>query len=780
MIMVGNVVGRPLSQVFGLEKVTGRALFTIDLKLPGLLYAAVKHSEVSHARIKKIDVDKAVKLPGVVVIITGTDVPQGKHGRGLLDTPIMARDVIRYVGEPVAAVAAIDYETALEAVELIDVEYEELPAVFDPEESLSEKPFVIIHPQLYSYKRLTSMGYSVTLDPSRPNVSAYQRIVTGDVEAAFKEADVIVEGHYSTEPVSHVQLEPTSIIAWQEPDGGITVITSGQTPFRIRRELSDCLCIPEHKIRVIVPRHVGGGFGNRGAPIYEPIVAALAMRTKGRPVKLTLTRMEELSTTTVRHGTKIYIRDALSKDGKIKGRWIRVIYDGGAYSVAGTVAVKNAVYAITSLYKIPNLHAEIYRVYTNKIQGGAFRGFGTPQICWAIESQMDEDAEKLGIDPVEFRLINMLREGEKSCIGEVIVNDTTEACLKLLLRKLRENPLPIMGGNWRVGRGIAVAKKQCTFTYPSVAIVKVSEDASVDLFIGATDVGQGILTALAQIVAEEFGIELSKIRIVSSDTLLTPISPGSSGSRQLVQTGLAVVQACRDAKSKILNIAAEKVGIPVSRLSLRNGIIYSIDGQELLSLRDLFVHGAMGGSIALDEGVIIGKGYFYYENGEVDPTTDSAAKPQVALDYTPVCVAADVAVDIETGEVKVLRLFIAADVGRAINPALVHGQLVGAAAMGVSITLLESTVVDHGRVINPTLMDYLVAGALEIPEIDVEILESGLGPGPYGARAVGEAAILPVSPAIANAIKNAIGIRIRELPITPEKIFKKLHQHLKQ
>jgi CO/xanthine dehydrogenase Mo-binding subunit len=772
--MGGNAVGQPLPQIFGLEKVTGRALFTIDLKLPGLLYAAVRHSEVPHARIKKIDVDKAVKLPGVEAVITGTDVPKGMHGRGLLDAPIMARDVIRYIGEPVAAVAATDYEKALEAVELIDVEYEALPAVFDPEESLSEKPSVIIHPQLYLYKRLTSMRYGVTLDPSRPNVSACQRIISGDVEAAFKEADVIVEGYYSTEPVSHVQLEPTSIIAKQEADGGITIITSGQTPFRTRRELSDCLCIPEQKIRVIAPRHIGGGFGNRGAPIYEPIVAALAMRTNGRPVKLTLTRMEEFSTTTVRHGAKIYIRDALSRDGKIKGRWMRVIYNGGAYSVAGTVAVKSAVHTISNMYNILNIRAEIYRVYTNQIQGGAFRGFGTSQVCWAIESQMDEDAEKLGIDPVEFRLINMLREGEKSCIGEVMVNDTTEACLKLLLDKLRENPLPIMDGSWRVGRGVAIAKKQCDFTYPSVAIVKVSEDASVDLFIGTTDVGQGTLTGLAQIAAEEFGIELSKIRIVSSDTLLTPVSTGSSGSRQLVQMGLAVMQACRDAKSKILEIAAEKIGMPVSRLSLRNGVIYSIDGQELLSLRDLFIHGAMGGSMALGEGVIIGKGYFYHESIEVDPNTGSAIKPQIALDYTPVCVGADVGVNTETGEVKVLRLFIITDVGRAINPALVHGQLVGAAAMGVSITMLESVAVDHGRVINPTLMDYFVAGAQETPEIDVEILESGLGPGPYGARAVGEAPILPVSPAIANAVKNAVGVRIRELPITPEKVLRAL------
>jgi len=561
----------------------------------------------------------------------------------------------------------------------------------------------------------------------------------------------------------------------QEYDGGITIITSGQTPFRTRRELSDCLGIPEQKIRVIVPRHVGGGFGNRGAPIYEPIVAALAMRTNGRPVKLMLTRMEEFSTTTVRHGTRIHIRDALSRDGKIKGRWMRVIYNGGAYSVAGTVAVKSAVHTISNMYNIANIHAEIYRVYTNQIQGGAFRGFGTSQVCWAIESQMDEDAEVLGIDPVEFRLINMLREGEKSCIGEVMVNDTTEACLKMLLNKFRENPLPTMtDGSWRVGRGIAIAKKQCDFTYPSVAIVKVSEDASIHLFIGTTDVGQGTLTGLAQIAAEEFGVELSKIKIVSSDTLLTPVSTGSSGSRQLVQMGLAVMQACRDAKSKILEMAAERIGIPISRLSLRDGVIHSVDGEELLSLRDLFIHGAMGGSMALGEGVIIGKGYFYHESVEVDPYTGSANKSQIALDYTPVCVGADVAVNTETGEVKVLRLFITTDVGRAINPALVHGQLVGAAAMGASITILENVVVDHGRVINPTLMDYLVAGAQETPEICVEILESGLGPGPYGSRAVGEAPILPVSSAIANAIKNATGVRIRELPITPEKILRAL------
>ena len=775
-----NTEKRDVAQIYGLEKITGTAVFTFDMKLPGMLYAVLKRSTIPHGRIIRIDVTKAKALPGVVAVITGNDVPPGLHGRGLLDTPILTREHVRYVGEPIAAVAAESYEKALDAVEMIEVEYEELPAVFDPEESMAENPPAIIHPDLHKYKRLSSKLYKVKTHPTRPNVSAYQQIVYGDVERAFNNADLIIDGVYETVPVQHVQLEPTSIIAQMDAEGNLTVITSGQTPFRTRRELSDSLGIPESKIRIIVPKHVGGGFGNRGAAVYEPICAALAMKTNGRPVKLVLTRMEDLAYTTTRHATKIYIRDAVLKDGRIIGRRLKIIYDGGAYSVAGNVAVRNAIYAVSSVYKIPNVYAEIYRVYTNKPQGGAFRGFGSTQVYWAIESQMDEIAEKLGIHPIDVRRINLLRDGDESCIGEIMHEDTTDLCLEQFSHLIEKHAIPSFSdenGVWKIGRGIAIAKHQCDVTYPNIALVKVNEDFSVDVYVGSTDVGQGTFTGLAQIAALELGADIDKVRIIPSDTLITPTATGSSGSRQLVQMGMAVSMACKDAKSKIVRVASTRLGVPESRLKISNGVIYDEENPEVqIHLRELFSPGPMGGDFLEGEGVIMGKGVFYEDVAEIDPDTGRASRTNVALDYTPVCACADVAVNMETGEVRVINLFLVTDVGKAINRALVEGQIIGGAMMGVSTSLLEHLVIENGQPLNPTLMDYLVAGSMESPNIEHYVIESGKGPGPMGARSIGEIPILPIAPAIGNAVKNAVGIRLHRLPISAEDILSSLRK----
>jgi CO/xanthine dehydrogenase Mo-binding subunit len=766
-------IGQHILSSYFLEKITGKAVYVSDIKLPNMLYAALKRSPLPSARILKIDVSNALRIKGVRAIITGENIPKGLHGRGLLDTPILAIDVVRYVGEPVAAVAADDQETAYEAAEAINVEYERLPSVQKVEESLSEAPTYIVHPQLKSYKRLTSKLYRTKIHPTLPNVPAYQKIVTGRFEEAVKNADCIVEGSYSTSRVHHAQLEPTSIIARVDSSGILEVITSGQTPFRTRRELSDCLGIPESSIRVIVPKHVGGGFGNRGAAIYEPICAALALKTNGRPVKLTLSRMEEFSTTTTRHETKITIKDAVKANGRIIGRKIQIIYNGGAYSVAGNVAVRNAVYAISSVYDIPNLDAEIFRVYTNQVQGGAFRGFGSTQVYWAIESQMDEIADRLGIDPIDLRLRNVLINGRVSCIGETIYDDTTVDVLTAFKRAISNTPVPTPSNHsCRIGRGVALAKHQCDVTYPNIALVRVNEDSTIDLFIGSTDIGQGIFTSLAQIVAEEFKIDPSMVRIISSDTLITPVATGSSGSRQLVQMGLAVVAACRDAKNKILEQAAELTGMQKTKLILENGkICIGEDKREVLNLKELFSAGPMGGDFNKTEGIIMGKGVFYSDIAEIDPETGHASSKQVALDYTPVCACADVEVDIETGAMKVLNLLIVTDVGKAINPVMVKGQIIGGAVMGVSTTLYEQLLVKEGHVLNPTLMEYIIAGSQEAPEINFMIIESEKGPGPYGSRSIGEVPILPIAPAIGNALKKAIGSRIYSLPLDAETVY---------
>jgi CO/xanthine dehydrogenase Mo-binding subunit len=772
--MSNKMDSRAVSDLYGLEKVTG-ATYTYDFTLPNMLYIGLKRSPLPHAVIRHIDKSRAESLKGVAVVVTSEDVPKGLHGRGLLDTPIFARGKVRYIGEPVAAVAAGSIDLALAAVELIEVDYEPLPALFDVKEALSNKTRIVVHEDVSSYKRLRSKLYRVVHDPSKPNISALQKIRFGDVEEAFKKADLVISNTYTTAPAQHAQLEPTSIVGKQLPDGSIAIYTSGQTPFRARKEIADALEMPEQKIRVIVPKHVGGGFGNRGAAVYEPVVAALALKTKGRPVKLTLTRLEDLMYTTVRHQALIEVSDAVARDGCILGRAMTIVYNGGAYSVAGNVVVRNAIYSISSVYHIPNIKADIYRVYTNQVQGGAFRGFGSPQIYWAIESQIDEIARKLSMNPLDIRLKNILRDGDMSCIGEKIEGDTMDLCINKLKEIIAANPKPLSTKDgWITGRGVAIAKHQCDVTYPSMALIRLNEDLTVDLYIGATDVGQGTFTGLAQIVSEEFNIPISKVRIISSDTLLTPLSSGSSGSRQLVQLGNAVLSACDDLKKQIVEAAAKILKEPEDKISFSKGVLRVKDSGKEIRLEELFTPGPMGGAYVAHLGLLLGRGFFYEDLAEIDPETGWASKPKVALDYTPIAALVDVAVDPETASIKVLCIRVVAEVGKAINPALVKEQLIGGAWMGFSTALFEEHIIKEGQILSGSFMDYLIPTTVDSPNIDATILESGIGPGPFGSRSVGELGVLPIAPAIGNAVRDAIGVRVTSLPITHEKLFRLL------
>ena len=411
-----SIVGKPVVRVDGVEKITGHAVYTFDMELPRMLYGKIHRSRLAHAEIVSIKKDKALKVPGVRAILTGDDVSDGLRGRGLLDTPILAHGKVRYVGEPIAAVAAETLDAAEEAADLIEVEYKELPAVFDPEQALEPNPKVVVHPDIGKYKRLKAQIYKSVFDPVRPNITNYFKVRRGNVDEAFKQADLIIENRFESHMVQHAHIEPIATLARYENNGSYTLWTSGQNTYRTRKELSDALKVPEVNIRVIALRHVGGGFGNKGAGHIEPIVASLAKAT-GRPVKISLTREEVFTSTSVRHPAVAYIKDAVKNDGTILGRQIKLIYNGGAYSLAGNVAVGNSIHGMTSVYRLPNLKADIYRVYTNQVQGGAFRGFGAPQIYFAIESQMDIIARTLHMDPIEFRRRNLLHDGEKTAIG---------------------------------------------------------------------------------------------------------------------------------------------------------------------------------------------------------------------------------------------------------------------------------------------------------------------------------------------------------------------------
>jgi CO/xanthine dehydrogenase Mo-binding subunit len=772
-----RVVGSSVRRVDGLEKITGSAVFAYDMELPRMLYGKIHRSRFAHAEIINIDIEKALKVPGVRIIVTGKDVSEGLRGRGLLDTPILAQDKVRYVGEPIAAVAAGTVEAAEEASDLIEVEYKELPAVFDPEKAMEKDPEVVIHPNIGSYKRLKAQIYKAVSDPSRPNITNYFKVRKGNVEQGFKEAELIIENRFSTHMVQHAHIEPIAVLARYENDGSFTIWTSGQNTFRTRRELSDALKVPETKIRVIALRHVGGGFGNKGAGHIEPIVASLAHKTR-RPVKISLTRDEVFTATSVRHPSVTYIKDGVKKDGTITAREIKLIYNGGAYSLAGNVAVGNSIHGMTSVYRLPNLKADIYRVYTNEVQGGAFRGFGAPQIYFAIESQMDIIADKLGMNPIEFRRKNLLREGEKTAIGHRLSSDTIEQVISKVVEAVRSKPIPKKEGKWDYGNGFAISKEQCDVSFPSMAYARLLEDGTVEVWTAATDPGEGIHTVLSQIASEVMQIPLENVRLVTSDTGLTPVGTGASGSRQTSQMGMAVKLACQDLKKKMLAVASRKIGIKEDALRIAGGrveVVQSGAGQMVqsssLSYSDLFNPGPMGGAYVPEEGTMMGKAIWMPKTGEIDSETGQCSTDRAVAYYTPVAQAAKVAINTETGTIKIIEYVGAIDVGKAINPLNVIGQNEGAIAMGVNGIINEEMVLVNGKVLNPDLKDYKLQSIMEYFPIKSVILENYNPDGPFGARGCGEAPISPVGAAIANAVYDAIGIRFFDLPITAEKVL---------
>ncbi|MDA4114710.1 MAG: xanthine dehydrogenase family protein molybdopterin-binding subunit, partial [Thaumarchaeota archaeon] len=598
-----KVIGKPVARIDGVEKVTGAAIYAYDMEVARMLFGKIHRSRYPHAVIISVDIEKALRVPGVRAIITAKDTPGGLRGRGLLDTPILASDKARYVGDPIAAVAAENLEAAEEAVDLIEVEYGPLPAIYDPEESMKSNPKVVIHPDVLKYRRLKAQIYKSIQDPTRPNVANYYRVRKGDVDAAFREAEVVIENRFTTHMVQHAHIEPNVVIAKCEAGGGYTLWTSGQNTFRTRRELSDALKVPETKIRVIALRHVGGGFGNKGAGHIEPIVACLAKQT-GRPVKISLTREEVFSTTSVRHPSVVYIKDGLKRDGTIVAREMKVIYNGGAYSLAGNVVNKNAIHAISPVYRLPNLKCDIYRVYTNQVQGGAFRGFGAPQVYFAVESQMDIDAQRLGIDPIEFRRRNLLKEGEKSAIGERLTNITIEQCIARAVEAVASHPMPKREGKWRYGTGFAVTKEQCDVSFASAAYVKLLEDGAMELWTAATDPGEGIHTVLAQIVAEGMQVPIQTVRTVVSDTDLTPVGTGASGSRQTSQMGMAVKLACDDLRRKMVAAASQRWGIREDSFSFRGGKLVVPGEGRTIEYSELFSPGPMGGAYSLAGNVV--------------------------------------------------------------------------------------------------------------------------------------------------------------------------------
>ena len=746
---VGSQIGRSLPRLEARDKVTGRAEYTHTMRLPGMLHAKIFRSTVAHGRIKSIDTSAAKKVPGVYRVVTSEDIrkviPEPYYGPAFHDQPILAIDKVHYVGEPVAVVLAADPHVAEEAMQLIVAEYAELPAIFDEVEATQNK--ILVHEELKPAGIFADLKH--LKGRTGTNVALDFKLRRGDVDKAFAEAAHVFEHTFRTQKVLHLALEPFASIAdWKE--SGVTLYSASQGPSFVRTEIARLLGWPENRVRIKVP-YLGGGFGAKLYIKMEALATALSMIVR-RPVKVALT-MEEQFYTITRHPSTFRIKTGLDKNGRITARKCEVYWNGGAYADVGPRVTQKSGFTASGPYDIDNVWIDSYALYTNLPPAGALRGFGVPQLVWAYESHMDMMARALKLDPLEFRRKNILREGRPHATGQIVQDAKLEAVLDRVAERLNwGKPIDRGSGVLRRGRGIAFANKAVISPTTSVANLIIAADGSTTLYCGTVDMGQGSDTAMAQIVGEELNSPPESVRIVPRDTDVTPYDMGTLGSRSLFHMGHAVRRAAQDAREKISAMARE-VGEP--------------EGSNI-PLPDLFKK-----RFGMQAGNIVGTGTFKPDYVPPDPAT--GLTPNVTPFWMCSASGAEVEVDTESGHVRIARLITAVDCGRAINPKIVETQISGAVLMQLGFTMFEKMYLDAGQVTNASLADYKIPAILDVPQVmENETVDAYQSNGPYGAKGVGETATFCVSPAIANAIEDACGVRLMELPLKPEAIFRAL------
>ncbi len=752
------VVGRSLPRVDGVAKVSGQLKYVGDIYLPNMLYGKILGSRVAHGIIKSIDTSEAEKLPGVKAIITGKDVPDIKYGvsPARYDEHVLAKDKVRYVGDEVAAVAAIDEETAEKAIKLIKVEYEELPAVFNPFDAMKE-------------------GAPLLHENYPNNINTRIEHHFGDIEKGFAEADYIREETFIGNHTTHCPMEPHAAISYWDEENNLIVYTSTQSSHYIQYQLSRVLQIPMSKIRIISPT-AGGGFGGKAEATPLEFCSAILSKKCGQPVKMVYTRKEVFQHHRGRHKQYIKLKIGVKRDGTITAVKNETYLDGGAYTGYGITTAYYSGSMIPTLYKIPNYKYDGYRVYTNKPACGAQRGNGVPQPRFAFESLLTMIAEDLGIDPIEIRLRNAMTPNTRT------INDLDiKSCeFKATLLKAKElsgweekyKKLPkgkgigVGSGGFVSGAGYPIYRSK----FPhSNAMIKVSEDGLVAIcFINAKEIGQGSSTVLSQICAEGLGLPLERVKIRTEDSDICPLDLGSYSSRVTLMAGNAVLRAAKDVLSKILPYAAKILNCDENQLEAKLGKIF-IKGNE-----EKFIDWSEAAKKYFSErGPLTGTGSYSPPEGLGGTYKGAAVGTSPAYSFgTTIC---EVSVDLETGKVKIDSFYDAHDCGTPINPMLAHGQVEGSAVMGASETIMENIVFNEkGEIVNANLNDYLIMTIKDAPEIYGEFVESYEPEGPFGAKEIGEGSTVPVLAAVAAAIANATGVWIKELPITPEKIFKAL------
>ena len=765
---VNPVIGASVPRIEGPEKATGRAVYTDDITRPGMLHAALLGSHYPHARILSIDTSRARALPGVKAVLTGTDLPHNYIGMFIKDQLPLARDKVCYSGDPVAAVAAIDLTTARRALRLIEVEYEELAPVTDVEEAL-EPGAPVIHEKRDEYPTMYEL-------PREPNAICYTEFMEGDPNKVWDECDVIAEDEFLVPAQNHMYMEPSSTVAEMDGNGKVTLWTSTQGVARSQMYTALALGLPMSKVRVIAPR-IGGGFGGKCEFTNQPITALLAQAT-GRPVKLTFSREDDMTMMKRRHGGKIHMKTGARKDGTLVARDCQIILDGGAYADESPEVSSVAAFFSQGPYRIPNMRVEAWSVYTNLSRASAFRGFGNPQATFASESQLDDLAEQLGMDPLELRLNNALGQDDMFFCGKTIEKATMRACLEKARDvsgwdAKRNGNLPARPGK---RRGIGMAgMTHISGLAGAGANVLLNEDGSVSLNCGAVDIGQGSDTILTQIAAAVLSLDMEQVNFAAPDTDSSPYQFQTSASRNTYVIGNAVQKASDDVREQIFRHAGEILECDTTDLELRQGGIVGVKGVPDAALPFAAIAGR---ALWQEGGPIMGThNWLYSPQDRMDPKRmvlrGLALMPDAIGIFTFGAQVAEVEVDEVTGQVEVLEYWAAHDVGRAINTASVEGQIQGGIVQMLGYALTEEMLWDNGRMINPTMMDYKIPGMADAPyKIHSLLIEEAEESAPFGAKGVAEICAVGPAPAIANAIKNAVGARVTQIPATPERVLR--------
>ncbi|HKA33426.1 MAG TPA: xanthine dehydrogenase family protein molybdopterin-binding subunit [Candidatus Binatia bacterium] len=759
---MSSPIGQNIPRADGRDKVTGAGVYAGDLKLPGMLYGKVLRSPFAHARIKRIDSRNAEAMPGVLAVLTreNLNVAEKLYGPYVKDQPVVALDKVRYAGDVVAAVAAVDERAAVAALAAFDIEYEEMPVVATIDDALREGA-ALVHERQEGRKSPDFGTGASHIVHEQSNVCFHFRYERGDADAGFAAADHVFEDTFDFPSAQHYPMEPHTSVARFDGDM-LAVWSATQSPFPQRQELARIFGLPLGRVRVIVP-YVGGGYGAKSGIKNEAIAAALS-RMARRPVRIAYTA-EETFRTMCQPRARITIKTGVKNDGTFVARQCKLYLNGGAYSNSGPSVTEKAGYRAHGPYPIPNVRTDAYTIYTNTVPAGAFRGFGAPQAAYAYDSHLEMIARRLNIDANALRLKNLLRRGDEYAAGDTPIDCDLHGALKRVANEMSRASVKFSESGIKRGRGFAAAVKDGGGTNKAAhALVKILLDGSVVYSSGSVEIGQGMRTAFLQLVANELTVPVESVQAAELDTQYTPFDKGTNASSATTVMGLAMQQAARDARAQLIAAAAGLFGVPADEVSLNEGKLSG--GGKNMAIREV-----MRRHFGAAEGEIVGRGYFKVPKNSAVPLGYPSPFWEIGFG------AAEVEIDGDTGETKLANYVSLTDAGKMINPQQCRGQDEGAAVFGIGQAFFEDLAYENGELMNGTLIEYRLPRFSDVPaNFETIILEEGGGRGPHGAKGMGEGGILAVAPAVCNAVENAVGVRMQNVPLTPEKVWRAMKE----